>query len=361
MKNFSLLSLANGSRIAAITAALALTPTCLPAQTEQPSEPQVETPADAKPAPPEVKHVEWPHDVAAAQKQAKEEGKDILLFFTGSDWCAYCIKLEKAVLTQPGTEEKIREYYIPVVLDFPRKAEMPEEIKAQNDQLKSKIGVPGFPTICLVDADLMPYGKIVGYREPDAFWTAFDENVMTGAEIDHLKNGQSIASIEDIKQLNQILAKLPDDILKGSWMDVINLTIEKSKGVDDEICSTWTAKVEVFEKQIADEKFMSDLSRKYMTLRTLEPEEAMEFFTTTETEQADRPDRLALIKTLNARYLMETKKYDEALVIVDEVLSSESASNREKAMMHGIKTQIERSKENAGKDTVGVPMIRMGS
>ena len=37
----------------------------------------------------------WMTDFAAAQKLAKETKKPMLVDFTGSDWCPWCIRLDK--------------------------------------------------------------------------------------------------------------------------------------------------------------------------------------------------------------------------------------------------------------------------
>ncbi|MDA0767040.1 MAG: thioredoxin family protein [Verrucomicrobia bacterium] len=38
---------------------------------------------------------EWGTDWDAAKAQAKKENKPILINFTGTDWCGWCIRLEK--------------------------------------------------------------------------------------------------------------------------------------------------------------------------------------------------------------------------------------------------------------------------
>lgn len=40
----------------------------------------------------------WVSDFAAAKKEAAESKKDLLVDFTGSDWCGWCIKLVDEVV-----------------------------------------------------------------------------------------------------------------------------------------------------------------------------------------------------------------------------------------------------------------------
>src|SRR5205814_1539944 len=62
----------------------------------------------------------WTQDPAEARKLAAEQGKDVLLLFTGSDWCPACIALAKGCLTKPEFDAWLHERFVPVYLDFPR-------------------------------------------------------------------------------------------------------------------------------------------------------------------------------------------------------------------------------------------------
>jgi uncharacterized protein YyaL (SSP411 family) len=105
----------------------------------------------------------WSHDVDAALKQAKKEGKDVLMDFTGSDWCGWCIRLNKEVFSQKEFLPAVTKNFVLVELDFPRRKQLSAEIKKQNAEWKDKFKVSGYPTIMLVDADGRPYAK-TGYQ-----------------------------------------------------------------------------------------------------------------------------------------------------------------------------------------------------
>lgn len=110
---------------------------------------------------------EWTEDFAAAEQQARAEGKPLLLDFTGSDWCIWCQRLDKEVLSQDAFQ-KFADDYILVKVDFPRKADAQTEAqKAQNRALLQRFGVEGFPTLVLVS----PEGQVLarsGYRRGGA-------------------------------------------------------------------------------------------------------------------------------------------------------------------------------------------------
>jgi protein disulfide-isomerase len=107
--------------------------------------------------------VAWTEDFAEASKTAAEQGKYMLLNFTGSDWCGWCIKLDEEVFSQEAYVQYANENLVSVKLDFPRRKELSPGVVAQNDQLQQKYGIRGFPTIII----LSPEGERVeqtGYR-----------------------------------------------------------------------------------------------------------------------------------------------------------------------------------------------------
>jgi protein disulfide-isomerase len=94
----------------------------------------------------------WLTDLPEAQQLAEENGKSILVNFTGSDWCKWCIKLRDEVFSQQEFAEYASENLILVELDFPRKTFQPQEVKDRNQKYASQYKVRGFPTIMLLEA-----------------------------------------------------------------------------------------------------------------------------------------------------------------------------------------------------------------
>lgn len=110
----------------------------------------------------------WLQDFAAAQEKAKAENKDLLIDFTGSDWCVWCQRLDSEVFQADGFEGQVQEQFVLVKLDFPNdKSLVTEEIQKQNKGLMARYGVQGFPTIFLTDAAGTPYAK-TGYERGGA-------------------------------------------------------------------------------------------------------------------------------------------------------------------------------------------------
>ena len=123
----------------------------------------------------------WMTDFAAAKIIAAAEQKPLLLDFTGSDWCGWCIKLDKEVFSQKAFKEFAADNLVLVELDFPRGKELSEDLKAQNKALSEKYGIRGFPTILV----LSPEGELIektGYQRggPEAYVAHIKEILAAG-------------------------------------------------------------------------------------------------------------------------------------------------------------------------------------
>jgi protein disulfide-isomerase len=107
----------------------------------------------------------WQTDYQQALAQAAIEKKRVLLDFTGSDWCPYCIQMDKEVLTQPDFRAFAARKLILVKLDFPRKKQMPPAEAEQNQKLQQEFSIEGFPTYVLLDPAGTEMRRQVGYLE----------------------------------------------------------------------------------------------------------------------------------------------------------------------------------------------------
>ncbi|MES2980804.1 MAG: thioredoxin family protein [Verrucomicrobiota bacterium] len=119
----------------------------------------------------------WISDFEAAKKQAVDGKKSLLIDFTGSDWCGWCIKLNKEVFVHDAFKNGVKDKFVLVELDFPKdKSKITEAVSAQNETLKTKYGVEGFPTILLTDEQGKPFAK-TGYQPggPEAYVKHLDE------------------------------------------------------------------------------------------------------------------------------------------------------------------------------------------
>ena len=105
-----------------------------------------------------------------AQAQAKTEKKLVMLDFTGSDWCGWCIKLNNEVFSQAAFAEYAKKNLVAVEVDFPRKKKLSAAQKQANDALAKKYQIEGYPTIIVLDSEGKKVGQL-GYQPggPKAF------------------------------------------------------------------------------------------------------------------------------------------------------------------------------------------------
>ena len=98
----------------------------------------------------------WLTDLPNALVRAKAEGKYVLLFFHGSDWCPPCVEMQRQVFTSPEFVQYARRALVLVDVDFPQKFTQSEELKRANLALKARFNLSrepgeGFPTIVLLN------------------------------------------------------------------------------------------------------------------------------------------------------------------------------------------------------------------
>lgn len=114
--------------------------------------------------------VPWMTDLPKALEKAKAEKKLVMIDFTGSDWCGWCIKLNKEVFSTPEFVKYAEKNLVPVEIDFPRAKKQPAEVKAANQALQKKYKVQGYPTIIVLNSEGKQIGEL-GYMPggPKAF------------------------------------------------------------------------------------------------------------------------------------------------------------------------------------------------
>ncbi len=106
----------------------------------------------------------WETDANKAMMDAKRNNKHILLFFTGSDWCGWCKKLDSEVFQKGDFKSFANGNLVTVLVDFPRQKQLPEKQVIQNETLAVKYRVSGYPTVIILD----PHGRalgVLGYEE----------------------------------------------------------------------------------------------------------------------------------------------------------------------------------------------------
>ena len=157
---------------------------------------------------------EWMQNFADAKAKAEKEGKNLLVDFTGSDWCVWCKRLDKEVFAEADFQKEIVKGYVLVKLDFPQDQSLvTEEIKAQNEKLQEQYKVQGFPTIFLMDAAGKPFAQ-TGYQAGGG--AKYLEHVAElskgkAARDEHMAKAKDAKGIERAKHLASALEALNND------------------------------------------------------------------------------------------------------------------------------------------------------
>jgi thioredoxin-related protein len=103
----------------------------------------------------------WKYDFESAKVEAQKEGKNIVIIFSGSDWCAPCMKLERNIWNSEEFKKEAAEKWVLVKANFPRKKanQLSEEQTEHNRALAEKYNREGsFPLVVM----LTPAGKVLG-------------------------------------------------------------------------------------------------------------------------------------------------------------------------------------------------------
>lgn len=103
----------------------------------------------------------WETNFDEAKSKAAQEGKDVVLVFSGSDWCIPCMKLEREIWESDDFKSYSKEHFILLRADFPKKKAdaLPKEQQEKNDKLAEMYNKQGLFPLVLV---LNKQGKVLG-------------------------------------------------------------------------------------------------------------------------------------------------------------------------------------------------------
>ena len=161
----------------------------------------------------------WVRDFEAAKATAASEGKDLLIDFTGSDWCGWCIRLDKEVFSQDGFKS-VHDDFVLVYLDYPKDQSLvTDDERAQNEVLKDRFGIQGYPSIFLTDAQGRPYAQ-TGYQPggPEKYLTHLsDLREKKTARDTAFDKASAAQGAEKARLLDEALAEFEDGVVFGCY------------------------------------------------------------------------------------------------------------------------------------------------
>ncbi|WP_437222756.1 thioredoxin fold domain-containing protein [Planctomicrobium sp. SH661] len=329
-----------------------------PAQAAETVKTNEATPASSKSESETESKLHWVTDIEEAKKTALAENKGLLLFFTGSDWCGFCIKLEKEVFHTPEFEKWIADKYVPVVLDFPRGKQLADALKEQNEKLKNAFQINGYPTVYTVDVELFPHGRIVGFGGTKQFWNGVEQATEQAGRIREITGGVAISSISDPVVLDKLLTTVPEDQLRYGWIPELERIIAATgENNHPELKDKWSEKLVAINNIILDEKIVSAAIRTYQQKKRsgAEPQEILEFLNAGIADANGRKVQLRHFLSTKATFLREQKDFVESLAVVDEILAADWANDRDRATA---RTLQQRLFLNLGRFDEGIAIIK---
>lgn len=253
----------------------------------------------------------WVNDIQAAMQTAAKEKKHLLLDFTGSDWCGWCIKLNNEVFSKEQFQAFASKKFVLVELDFPRdESKVPPAIQKQNQEWQQKLGVRGFPTIFLCTADGKPYAQ-TGYQQGGAenYVKHLSELVDAKGEMDKLQTELAKATgAEKAKLIDKLLTAASQGMVLEDrpklMAEVVSLDPENKLGLR----SKYETELQIGKiRELAQKrKFDEALAAVDKTMKELK----------IEGEQAQQ------LLFLKAQLQLTTESYDGALVTLDEAVKA---------------------------------------
>ncbi len=156
----------------------------------------------------------WLTNFEAAKEEAKTFTQPIFAFFTGSDWCGWCVKLHKEVLDTKAFKTFAADNMILFEADFPRGKKIDDDLKKQNTALAATYGVRGYPSVLLLDAEGKALGR-TGYQPggEDAYVKHLKELLKAAgvSTTDKPEAGKALSPYEKMKAEKAAQAKAEAD------------------------------------------------------------------------------------------------------------------------------------------------------
>ncbi len=272
----------------------------------------------------------WLSDMEEAKKQAAEQGKYLLIEFTGTDWCNPCKVLHATVLGKKEFMDEAAKRFVPVQLDYPLHYNQPKELRQANNRLKKEYAISGFPTVLFADAKGRPFGGFVGGRNMEQTLTALREALKNQDAILALeaKAAQAATQEEKIKAMAELLKLLPPK-LSGRFIPELKAEIIRLDENDLSGLKAAEARLELVKKEGAELKayFESkkellpaerlNLVKSYPGREQLQPETAQSLYMIEAAAHAQSGDTDAAIICLDKAYqLLPDSKDGQAAAIM---------------------------------------------
>ncbi len=113
----------------------------------------------------------WFQSFEQAAVAAQATGRPILMDFTGSDWCGWCIRLDQEVFSSAEFKAWAQNRVVLLKVDLPRQTPQPPALRQHNENLRAKYQIDSYPTVLFVDALGNKIGEAVYEPGGPQVWT----------------------------------------------------------------------------------------------------------------------------------------------------------------------------------------------
>ena len=289
---------------------------------------------------------EWMTDFEAAKQKAAAENKDLLVNFTGSDWCSWCIKLVDEVFKHDAFKKGVADNFVLVDLDFPQdKSKLDESTQKQNEMLQEKYSIQGFPTILLLDDQGRPYAQ-TGYQAggPEKYLAHLDKLLAIKTKRDEaLMAAEKLEGPAKAKSLVEALKLLPE----GQLNHYSKIT-QQIAALDPSDESGFVAGQKL--KEAAD-----TLNKEYMTaVRSGKNDEAIAMVDKFIADFQITGEKKQSMLGMKMNPLLASQQFDQAAELLDEIVALAPESQIGK-FASNFMPKLEKMKQDAAAPRVNPP------
>lgn len=178
--------------------------------------------------------LEWTTDLDAARTRAAAEGKSVLVDFTGSDWCGYCIQLKRNVFDTPEFEAYAKDKFLFVEIDVPQDIKrIGQELYNKNQQLCKQYKISGFPTIMVMSPEGYVIGGFVGGSNMARTKDSLNAAIQNAQKV---QAASKLQGVEKAKLLAEVHSSLSADLKAANTAmmnDIAEADVDNVTGMKD--------------------------------------------------------------------------------------------------------------------------------
>lgn len=197
----------------------------------------------------------------AAQEAIGNDGRSIVMDFTGTDWCTACMHLRDKIMGTAEFKQALGDKLVLVEIDFPRTPALKEQITAEEwehrENLLASYALEALPAVVLLDGQGLPFGVIRGTRPKPADYILLVQEALKArdARDEALRQAEALQGMEKARALAAALELLPVEC-RDKYAGVI----EEISTLDTEDTLGYRGKADVTGRRVRQLNALRELS-----------------------------------------------------------------------------------------------------